>query len=65
MQRIVKLEAEKIFYDIIDYLDIIEPLIEKLPIREISKIFSKKTNMSTSLLYDYLQNLKQKSDEKK
>ena len=60
-----KLEVKKISSDIIDYLDIIEPLIEKLPIREISKIFSKKTNMSTSLLYDYLQNLKQKSDEKK
>ena len=60
-----KLDVVKIFTDIDDYLDIIEPLISKLPIRTISKIFSKRTNMSTNLLYDYLNNLKQKKDGKK
>ena len=60
-----KLEVVKISTDIEDYLDIIEPLIGKLPIRTISKIFSKRTNMSTNLLYDYLNNFKQKRDGKK
>ena len=58
-----KLEEKKISNNIDDYLDIIDPLLGKLPIRVISKIFSKRTNMSTSLLYDYLSNLKQKRDE--
>ena len=49
--------------NIVDYLDIIDPLVGKLPIRVISKIFSKRTNMSTSLLYDYLIKLKQNRGE--
>ena len=59
-----KLEVKKIFTDLEDYLDIIEPLIEKLPIRTISKIFRKRTNMRASVLYDFLNNLKQKNGKK-
>ena len=59
-----KLEVKKIFTDLYDYLDIIEPLIEKLPIRAISKIFRKRTNMSASVLYDFLNNIKQKNGKK-
>lgn len=54
-----KIEEKKVSDDIVDYLDIIDPLVGKLPIRVISKIFSKRTNMSTSVLYDYLIKLKQ------
>ena len=59
-----KLEVKKIFTDLDDYLDIIEPLIGKLPIRAISKIFRKRTNMSASVLYEFLNNLKQKNGKK-
>ena len=58
-----KLDVVKISTEIDDYLDIIDPLVGKLPIRVISKIFSKRTNMSTSLLYDYLIKLKQNRGE--
>ena len=58
-----KLDEKKVSNNIVDYLDIIDPLVGKLPIRVISKIFSKRTNMSTSLLYDYLIKLKQKRGE--
>ena len=58
-----KIEEKKVSNDIVDYLDIIDPLVGKLPIRVISKIFSKRTNMSTSVLYDYLIKLKQNRGE--
>lgn len=59
-----KFEVKKKFTDLDDYLDIIEPLIGKLPIRAISKIFRKRTNMSTNDLYNFLNNLKQKNGKK-
>ena len=59
-----KREVEKKITDMDDYLDIIEPLIGKLPIRAISKIFRKRTKMKSSVLYDFLNNLKKKNGKK-